>query len=116
MSSSYEEDTESDSDQPQFSPRSGRVLMIGGGKPLGSGSASRQKKSAESEEIPTADSQPDDELVTDALTLFSDSKPKKGGRGREKNTAAELSDPENYQTPPHETTTQRDHRLQRIKR
>ena len=47
----------------------------------------------DSDDIPSAHSQPEDELITDALTIFSDGNPRKGGRGREKNTAAEMSDP-----------------------
>jgi hypothetical protein len=56
-------------------------------------------------------------LITDALTTFSDGNPKKGGRGREKNTTTEVSKPEGYKTPPGvDTTTECNNRLQRIRR
>lgn len=65
---------------------------------------------------PSAHSQPEDELVTDTLTLFSDGNPKKGARGREKNTTSKMSDPESYRNPPGESATERNNRLQRIHR
>ena len=78
---------------------------------------SKSESKEDDEENPSAHSQPEDELVTDALTLFFDGNPEKGGRGREKNTTAEMSDPESYKTPPGvETTTKRNIRLQRIRR
>jgi hypothetical protein len=46
--------------------------------------------------------------------MFSDGT-KKGGRGREKNTTAEMSEPDGYKTPFRiETTTEHNNRLQRI--
>ena len=74
-----------------------------------------ESESDEEDDIPLAHSQPEDEQITDSKTLFSDGNPKKGGRGRERNIAAEMSDPETYKTPPGvETTTERNNRLQRI--
>ena len=61
----------------------------------------------EDDDIPSAHSQPEDELVTDCKTLFSDGNPKKGSRGRERNNAAEMSDQETYKTPPGVETTQK---------
>ena len=59
-----------------------------------------QSESAEEDDdIRSAHSQPKDELVTDSKTLFSDGNPKKGGRGRERNTTAKMSDPKTYKTP-----------------
>ena len=75
-----------------------------------------ESESEEEEDIPSAHSQPEDEQITDSKTLFSDGNPKKGGRGRERNTAAEMSIPETYKTPPGvETTTERNNRLQKIR-
>ena len=95
--------------------------MTGGGKSSKPPKAPKKRQESvseeDSEEIPSAHSQPEDELVTDALTIFSDGNPKKGGRGREKNTTAEMSDPESYRTPPEgESTTERNNMLQRIRR
>ena len=47
----------------------------------------------EDDDIPSAHSHPENELVTDSKTLFSDGNPKKGGRGRERNSAAKMADP-----------------------
>ena len=67
-----------------------------------------QSESAEEDDdIPSAHSQPEDELVTDSKTMFSDGNPKKGGRRRERNTVAEMSDPELHlelKLPPKEIT------------
>ena len=42
----------------------------------------------------------------------SEDRPRKGGRGRDPNTTAEMSDPEPYKTPPEgETLTERNTRL-----
>jgi hypothetical protein len=80
-------------------------------------------KEAESEsaeevedDIPLAHSQPEDELVTDSRTMFSDGNPKKSGRGGEMNTEAKMSDPETYRTPPGvENAQERNNRLQKIR-
>nr|XP_020188097.1 uncharacterized protein LOC109773792 [Aegilops tauschii subsp. strangulata] len=73
------------------------------------------KKKAESkttdDDIPSTHSQPEDELVTDSKTMFSDGNPKKGGRGRERNTTAEMSDQETYRTPPERCLGQEDEKL-----
>ena len=79
----------------------------------------KNKLESESEEeeddIPLAHGQPEDEQISNSKTLFSDGNPKKGGRGRERNTAAEMSDPETYKTPPRaETTIERNNMLQSI--
>ena len=105
---------------PQQPSVAERVKWTGGGNSSKPPKAPKKKSESESEEeeddIPSAHSQPEDELVTDAMTLFSDGNPKKGGRGREKNTTAEMSDLESYKTPPGlETTTERNSRLQRIR-
>ena len=71
----------------------------------------------EDDDIPSALSQPEDELVTNSKTLFSDGNPKKSGRGRERNTAYEMSDPETYNTRPGvETSNERNNQLQKIHR
>jgi hypothetical protein len=121
MASSSRDHSESEEELPQISPKSGRKKMRGGGNPLKPPKAPKKKKVVEpeevAEEIPIAISQPEDDLVTDALTLFSDGNPKNGGHGREKNTTVEMCDPENYKTPPgHESTTDRTNRLQRFRR
>ena len=79
------------------------------------------KKNVESEsaeeddDVPSAHSQPEDEFVTDSKTMFSDGNPKKGGRGRERSTATEMSNQETYKTPLGvETTQERNNRLQKI--
>lgn len=116
MTSSSREETDSDMDKSLFFPRTGRRLLTGGGKPSSSASAlKRKKKSDLGEDIPTAASQPEDDLVSDALTAFSDGNARRAGRGPEKDTTAEMSDPESYKTP-HETPTMRNNRLQRIRR
>nr|XP_020165050.1 DNA ligase 1-like [Aegilops tauschii subsp. strangulata] len=75
----------------------------------------KSESTEEDDDIPSAHSQPEDELVTNSKTLISDGNPNKGGRGRERNTAAEMSDLETYKTPPGvETTQERNNRLQKI--
>jgi hypothetical protein len=104
MSSSSEEHTVSESDLPQYPSKSGRFRMTGGGKSSKPPKVPKKNRGSDSEgaeeEIPSATAQSDDDAVTDALTMFSDGNPKKGGRGREKNTTTEMSDPESYRTPP----------------
>jgi hypothetical protein len=84
--------------------------------------APKKKSESESAEevednIPSAHSQPEDVLVTDSKTMFSDGNPKKDGRGRERNTAAEMSGQETYRTPPGvETAQERNNQLQKIHR
>ena len=95
------------------------MRLIGGGKcskpPKAPKKKPESKPEEEGEEILSAHSQPEDELVTGALTMFSDGNPKKGGRDRERNTTAKMSDPETYKTPPGvETATERNNRLQKI--
>nr|XP_020173034.1 eukaryotic translation initiation factor 5B-like [Aegilops tauschii subsp. strangulata] len=119
MAQSSKEQSGSEGELPQLPPMSERMRLTSGGKSSKPPKTQKKKSESESEEqdddIPSAHSQPEDELVTDAVTLFFDGNPKKGGRGREKNTTAEMSDPESYKTPPGvETTTERNNRLQRI--
>ena len=95
------------------------MKLTGGGKASKPPKILKKKSEPEFEEedddIPLAHSQPEDELVTDAMTLFSSGNPKKDGCAREKNTTAQMSDPETYKTPPGvETTTEINNRLQRI--
>ena len=69
----------------------------------------------EDDDIPSTHSQPEDELVTESKTLFSDGNPKKGGCGRERKITVEMSGPETYKTPPRvETPQERNNRLQKI--
>src|SRR3989337_103384 len=96
------------------------MRLTGGGKSSKPPKAPKKKHESESEEddeeIPSAHSQPEDELVTDALTMFLDGNPKKGGHGREKNTTIEMSDPDGYRNPPGvESMTERNNKLQRIR-
>ena len=120
MAKSSEEQSGSKGEMPQMSPLSHKRLT-GGGKTSKPPKILKKKSESESEEEDDdnhlAHSQPKDELVTDAMTLFSSGNPKKDGCAREKNTTAEMSDPETYKTPPGvETTTERNNRLQRIRR
>nr|XP_020155160.1 uncharacterized protein LOC109740514 [Aegilops tauschii subsp. strangulata] len=117
---SLEEQSGSEEEMPQLPPLFEHKRLTAGGKASKPPKIPKKKSESESEEeeddIPSAHSQPEDELVTDAMTLFSDGNPKKGGRGREKNITAEMSDPESYKTPAGvETTTERNNRLQRIR-
>src|SRR6266566_2051381 len=86
MSQSSEEHSNSEGYLPQFPPRSERMRMTGGGKSSKPPKAPKKRQESvseeDSEEIPSAHSQPEDELVTDALTIFSDANPKKGCHGR----------------------------------
>ena len=116
MSQSSVEHSDSKGYLPQFSPRTEQMRLTGGGKSSKPPKAPKKRQESvsegDSEEIPSAHSQPEDELVTDALTIFSDGNPKMGGRGREKNTTAEISDTDSYRTPPEgESTTDRNNRL-----
>ena len=111
MALSSDEYTDFEGDLPQPPPRSDRMSLTGGGRSSKPPKTPKKKSEFESKgndkEVPSAHSQPEDELVTDALTLFSDGNPKKGGRGREKNTTAEMSEPDGYRTPSGvETTTE----------
>ena len=120
MAQSAEGQSGSEGDMPQLPPMSKRVKLTGGGNPSKPPKILKKKSESELEEkeddIPSAHSQPEDEQITDSKTLFSDGN-SKGGHGRERNTAAEMSDPEGYKTPPgFETTTERNNRLQRIRR
>ena len=121
MAQSLEEHSGSEGELPLLPPMSERMRLTGRGKSSKPPKAPKKKpvskSEEESEEVPSIHSQPEDELVTDALTLFFDGNPKKGGRGREKTTLAEMSDPDGYKTPPGvETTTEHNNRLQRIRR
>ena len=120
MAQSSEEYSFSQGELPQLPPRSERMRLTGGGKSSKPPNTPKKKSESESDEeeddIPSAHSQPEDEQVTDSKTLFSHGNPKKGGRGRERNTAAKMSDPETYKTPPGvETATERNNRLQKIR-
>ena len=57
------------------------MRLIGGGKcskpPKAPKKKTLSKSEEESEEVPSANSQPEDELVTNAPTLFSDGNPKR---------------------------------------
>lgn len=69
----------------------------------------------EEDDIPSAHSPPEDDLVTNSKTLSSDGNPKKSGHARDRNTAAKMSDQEAYKTHPEgETATERNIRFQRI--
>ena len=120
MAQSSEEHSGSEGELPQLPPMFERMRLAGQGKSSKPPKAPKKKpvyeSEEESEEVSSAHNQPEDELVTDALTLFSDGNSKKGGRARGKNTSAEIPDPESYKTPPGEIATERNNRLQRIRR
>lgn len=119
MSSSSEEHTVSDGDLPLYPSKSERFRMAGGGKSLKHPKVPTKNQESESEEmeeeIPSANTQSDDDAITNALTIFFDRNPKKGGHRREKNTIAEMSEPDGYRTPPgEESTLDHNNGLQRI--
>ena len=80
MAQSSEEYLDSEREFPQLPPRSERMRLTRGGKSSEPPISSKKKLVSESEgdddEIPSAHSQPEDELVTGALTMFSDGNPK----------------------------------------
>ena len=119
MAQSSEEQSGSEEEIPRVPHMAERKRLTGAVKPSKPPKVTKKKSESESEEeeddIPLAHSQPKDEHITDSKTLFSDGNPKKGGRGRERNTSTEMSEPEGYKTPPGvETTTKRNNGLQRI--
>jgi hypothetical protein len=121
MGQSSEEQSGSEEEIPQVPRVADRKRLTGAAKPSKPPKVPKKKSESELEEeeddIPSDFSQPEDELITDSKTLFSDGNPKKSGHGRERNNAAEMSDPETYKTPPGvETATERNNRLQRIRR
>ena len=122
MAHSLEEQSGSEEEIPQMTHVAERAKLTGERKAAKPPKISKKISESETEDveeddIPSAHSQPEDELITDSKTLFTDGNPKKAGRGRERNTTAEMSDPESYKTPPGvETATERNNRLQRIRR
>ena len=103
MANSSDEYSGSEEEIPQ-QPRvadKGKVVKRKSVKPPRAPKKKAKSESADEvdDDIPSAHGQPEDELVTDSLTMFTDGNPKKGGRGRERNTAAEMSDQEEYKTP-----------------
>nr|XP_020161172.1 calpastatin-like [Aegilops tauschii subsp. strangulata] len=94
MDYSSNDHSDSEGELPQHPPRSKRKSMAGGVKSSKPPGAPKKNQEIESEgneeEIPYANSHSKDDLVTDALTIFSDGNLKKGGHGREKNTTTEI--------------------------
>ena len=109
MANSSEEHSGSEEEIPQQP----RVAEIKVAKPP---KVPKKKSESESANIPSAHSQPEDELVTDSKTMFSDGNPTKGGHGSERNTAAEMFDPKTYKTQSGiEMTQERNNMLQKIR-
>ena len=122
MALSSEEHSWSKEEIPQLLRVAERAKLAGERKASKTPKILKKKHESESEDeedddIPSAHSQPEDDLITDSKTLFSDGNPKKGGRRRERNTAAEMSDQETYKMPPGvETAIKRNKRLQKTHR
>ena len=119
MAQSSKEQSGLEEEMHQQPPLAKRVKLTRGGNASNPPKVPKKKSESESEEeeddIPLAHGQPEDEQISNSKTLFSDGNPKKGGRGRERNTTAKMSDPETYKTPPGvETTSERNNMLQSI--
>lgn len=129
MASGSGERTQSDKEQeehlPQITPDKGKSKkrMRGTGKSSKPPEASKKKAEEKPEEVaqPEAGTLSDDVAATEDLAATEDQdisfedRPRKGGRGHEPNTTAEMSDLTGYGTPPHgETLTEGNSRIQRI--
>ena len=122
-------DKEQEEQLPQISPDKGtsRKRMRGTAKSLKPPKALKKKVEEIYEEVAQVDADADanaeevvvidDQAATEDRGIGSEDRPRKGGRGREPHTTAEMSDTEPYRTSPHgEAHTEWNTRLQKIKR